>query len=1222
MSDQHTIYPNLSWAQFEVFNDNRTENFEEMCKDLFICEYLKNSINPHANHNNPGVEVVPIQEPPRGDGQPQRFISYQAKYFESSISDSQIIHSLKEAVAHYAGKLDAIYLFCNKVISTGTERYKKYVSILSPANIKLELVTNKDIFALIRKYPRVADYYFQDRKRAVAGANSLMGAVTFPSSVSDAEPLSTSVTTSEILQELLKEKLKKCSVAIKELRFGELKSELDLLTKIGIDSTDNNFIYYRIIQAAHNRDDIDDLINQLSDGRREEAYWLKSFLKNIREINIDEFADLSAELQIVVLDLLFTAQHWACILDLHKGRDRISGEALKAFDFHYGLSLFNLGECEKSHEVLEALYKQYHEQRFKLYDICALLHKANREYVYGAPGQGERVKELLAKLDNAKETAPDQIKSNEPLIAILELQACFNLGATEKHYLDEAFVRYESYSNNTKSNDGVSLFVALCYDMVGNLEYASELLSKCDWKNNETVACRYMTNLIDQKKLEEARDVYLELAEETKSYRVESVFLLVLYRLNEPEYKSKLAESVNRCSSLEDLLAVGFYVEDRGVFDEVVLPKFQAFIPVLLPQSDIQVKIGVLAVLAHNRSLSLLEIVLSSFNNLQVINRFVTHDIYKCLFELANKEYEAWRHDKEVKSELKEVEQIAERFIEADIQKRDFLQIRLLCASANHMVYSMLKYSRELFEYTHDVQTARNIVALLYERNETNKDEYEPYLSTLMESDDPGICIAVASAMLKLGRYEDTDYYAYKAVYELNGEDDFDVYKSLFGYYNLTLLRIKEKPARKTISSNMIVTLDADGEQWIVALDSEDGFGNKDNHSLGVEHIGRTDPVYIKLIGKGRKQVLNLRNKSYRVVDFEPREFFLGRFIYQKIQEHPDEFKGTVWMISTENTDEMIKQILALSDHREQTKILVDAYNFGTNHLGIPIDFFIHGNYEKYIDAQRYLLYAKDLAYYAGEPRLEYIVDAKYIPALSTLVLLAFKGWLDTLDWLGNNIVIPESYMPFFKEQYALEVGSQVNSAGSLIPLEDGRFTILEPDKQLPEIWEAIINKCEKYPTEVVTDDERIAYEVLDGYTYERLFAGMKMDKVQLDALILAERLNGVYYCDDLFFRKLAAHKEVKNINFATLLYAHKNLDIVMPILIELSKTNYVYTPFRCRNNEEGQELINNLLEGEKKNLYYSEFFNTYIYVKNQIMKQYFGDNWEEDDEESNDEQA
>lgn len=1219
MIDQHKVYTNISWAQFEVFNDNRTEAFEEMCKDLFIWEYLKGSQNPHADHNTPGVEVVPILEPERDDGKPRRYISYQAKYFEKNISDAQITHSLEKAASHYAGKLDVIYLFCNKVISVNTKRYRKYERILDPVNIKLKLVTDKDIFALLRKYPQVADYYFQDRKRAVARVNSVMETITFPSIVSDAKPHSTFEITNGLFQELIDEKIRKCECAVKDLKFGKLKSELDMLDKMDGVLTDERIILYRIIYNIHSKEDITDLINLLPEEKKEEAYWIKSFSRKPHDISIDVLTALTNELQIVVLELLFTSQHWKCILELHKNRVEISPDVLKAFDFHYGLSLFNLGCFEKSHEVLESLYNQYHEQRFKLYDICALLQKANRDYVYGAPGHNELVKELLAKLDNVKEVASDQIIANEPLIAVLELQACFNLGATEKHYLDEAFARYEGYSDNAKSDEGVNVLISLCYEMAGNLHLASQLLSKCNWKDNELVACRYMANLVDQEKPEEAIRVYSELKDETKTQKVKSVYLLALYRRKNPEYKMKLQEIIDQSSSLNDLLVVGFYVEDRAVFDEIVLPKLQIHIPAFISQSDNQTKIGALAVLAQNKSLSLLEMVLDSIPDMQIINRFVAFHIYKCLFEIANNEYEAWRCGQEVLTDLKLVEQIAERFIVANIQKRDFLQIRLLCASANHMVFSMLKYSKELFEYTHDVQTARNIIALLCERNETNSDEYEPYLNVLIETDDPTNCMVVASAMLKIGRYDDADYYAYKAIYELDGKDDFDVYKRLFGYNNLVLFRFKDIPERKTISSNMIVTLEANGEQWIVALDSEDGFGNGKNHSMGVEHIGRTDPVYVKLIGKGRGQVLNLRGDNYTVIGFEPRETFLGRFIYQKVQEHPNEFDGAIWIVSSEKPDEIIKQFLEISNHREQTKELVDAYNFGTNILGIPVDFFVYGNYGRYIYAQRYLLYTKDLAFYAGEPRLEFIVEAKYVPTLSTLVLLASNGWLDTLDWLGDNIVIPESYLPFFKEQYAKEVETQANSAGSFIPLENGRFTILEPDKQLPDIWEAIINKCEKYPTESISDDERIAYEVLDGYTWERLLANVKIDKVQLDSLILTERLNGVYYCDDLFFRRIAAQKKVKSINFATLLFAHQNLDVVMPIIMDLSKTNYIYTPFRYRNNEEGKQLIHNLLKGEKKYAVYSEFFNAYMHAQEQIMKQYFGDNGDQD-EKNNDE--
>lgn len=138
MTNQSTIYPNLNWAQFEVCNDNKTDAFEEMCRDLFAHEFVDDSCNIHADHNNPGVEVNPVLERKRADGQPQRLISYQAKYFESAISNKKIIESLKQAVKHYAGKLDVIYLFCNKTISKESSRYKKYTDVLSQSSMKKE----------------------------------------------------------------------------------------------------------------------------------------------------------------------------------------------------------------------------------------------------------------------------------------------------------------------------------------------------------------------------------------------------------------------------------------------------------------------------------------------------------------------------------------------------------------------------------------------------------------------------------------------------------------------------------------------------------------------------------------------------------------------------------------------------------------------------------------------------------------------------------------------------------------------------------------------------------------------------------------------------------------------------------------------------------------------------------------------------------------------------
>ena len=1207
MPDQSTIYPNINWHQFVVFNDNTTDAFEEMCKDLFYCEYLHETRNPHADHNNPGVEVLPILEPVRDDGEPQKLVSFQAKYFEQTISNSQVIKSLKQAVSHYKGQLGRVYLFCNKVISKDSERFRKYQAVLSPASIELELVTDKDIFTLLRKHKRVADYYFQDRKRTVAGAGNLMGSPMISSSVSENSQSDEHKALNPLLQELLKDRIDNCKEAIIDLNFGKLKIELSILnTAVEADS---RIAFYQLILAAHNRENFDELLDRIPENYKEEAYWLKGLCKTPRDISIEEIKGFSAETQTVPMVVIFAEQHWDCIVKLHNYREDVDPSILRAFDYHYALALFNLRREDEAHNVLSELFRQYHEPRFELFDICAQLNKANQAYVYGKPNQEQMVMGLLSALDRVKELSSDQIKSNGNLIATIELQSCFNLGATQKKYIDEAIIRYTGFTEEIRNFEGVRFFMALCYEMGGDLEKACELFAQCDWRGQEDISARYMTLLIDLRQPEKAIDVYKEIR--VKSPRIECVYLLALSRTKNANYETSLKVAVDKHrTSLDDLFLYGFYVENKDIFRSVVMPALTEAFSIDLDSTTLQTKIGLIAMLAHNGEIESIETVLNTISDIEVINMFAVHDIYRCLYSETSKAYELWRHDKATGRDMLPIERIANRFYENNVHKREFLQIKMMCAAVSHMDISMLKYSTELFEYTHDVQTARNIIALLYKRNETRKEEYEPYLEPLMDSDDPQISIAASSALWKLGKYDDADFYAYKALYNLNGKDDVDVYKGLFGYHNINMQRIQNMPERKTIAPNMVVTLQSEGTKWVVALDSESDFGDRDNRSLGAEHINKQDQVYNKLLGSGKNQVLNLRGRSYKVIGFEPREITIGRIVFQKVMENPDKFN--VRTISSENPEEMVKQLLALSDQKDHLKKMTDMYNFKDSQLGLPLDMFSPGSYEKYIATMQYLLYTKDLAYYAGEPRIENFVEAKYVPTLSTFVLLAMNGWLDQLDWLKDYIIIPDSYIEFFKEQYSYEMGTQAISAGTLVPLEDGKFTILEKDKRIPEIWESIIEKCEMYTTTAVTDEERIAFEIVEKYTWERLFGKSNIDKMQLDGLIVAERENGVYLCDDLFFRKIAAGKKIKNINFATLLYVIEDQDIVMPIILDLSKTNYIYTPIRSRDDDELEQLFNNLLEGEMKNKYYSEVFNAYLYAWDQAMKEYFGENWKD----------
>lgn len=85
-------------------------------------------------------------------------------------------------------------------------------------------------------------------------------------------------------------------------------------------------------------------------------------------------------------------------------------------------------------------------------------------------------------------------------------------------------------------------------------------------------------------------------------------------------------------------------------------------------------------------------------------------------------------------------EQIADRFLEADVSRREFLQIKYLCAGAKEKRFSMLRYAKELFEITKEEGIARNIIAMLFERNEKDYDAYVPYINALSSSIKPDYC--------------------------------------------------------------------------------------------------------------------------------------------------------------------------------------------------------------------------------------------------------------------------------------------------------------------------------------------------------------------------------------------------------------------------------------------------------------------------------------------------
>ena len=94
-------YPNITWPLFAAYNDDARKSFEDMCRRLFTSEFLKDQVIPHTDPNLAGIEVLPVWEPERDDGQPRKRISFQAKYTDQNSADySQIKDSAQKTVKH------------------------------------------------------------------------------------------------------------------------------------------------------------------------------------------------------------------------------------------------------------------------------------------------------------------------------------------------------------------------------------------------------------------------------------------------------------------------------------------------------------------------------------------------------------------------------------------------------------------------------------------------------------------------------------------------------------------------------------------------------------------------------------------------------------------------------------------------------------------------------------------------------------------------------------------------------------------------------------------------------------------------------------------------------------------------------------------------------------------------------------------------------------------
>lgn len=1227
VEDKH--YPNITWPQFAVCNDDVTTNFESLTRRLFQREFVGEGITLHSDSNHPGVEVAPVLEKNNQDGSKRRKISFQSKYFENRVGYSQIKESSKKAIEHYKDDLDVIYLFCNQTINTTSKSYKGIEKMLQDAGIEIYPISNTELLDMVAKHQDIANYFFLKRKGPddISFSQVYTGIVVHDEGESSfvqasARPISMDM---RLLESLVREKIETCRTHIMDMDMAKLKEELHSVFTYDLDGVKGagKLYFYKTISNLYDGESVDEYAGKLPEDIKSDAEWVKNYYSNPEPIKSYSFGKHCVEAQIVVIDKMFSAQLWEEVYCLCKEiLPEVSSDIADSIKLYFGLVAFNLQKYEEAFGILNSLYQKIRTDKYLLYATLSEIKMINEVWRTEEIENSTRLIELITVLDSLKNNK--QYNANKMLIELIRLETAYNVGQNNKEHLEQALKDYEDCEDIIKNNDSVRYFYGLCLELNGNTDKAVNIYKTLNWNKEEAVAIRYMICEVSVGNYEEAIEIFKNTAEDIRTVKLTSLYFTSLYHTNRNLYQQKIVDYIDtHTNSFQDLISIAIGVEDTDLIKTIILPKWEPMInQESISNLSLQEKTELLSTLVVGRALEQLQLVLSYISDLSRINRFTIHGIYKVLFEVCNDKYICHERALKKSNQLDASEKIADRFLEHNIFRREFLQIKYLCAGAKEKRFSMLKYARELFDISHEEGMAHNIIAMLFERNETDQSVYMPYINLLRQSEEPIYCMAVASAMLRLGKVDEADLYAYKALYLLNGKDDYEIYKNYFGYYNQNLNRYHLEGDIKSVTGNTVVTLeenapaDASNIRKIeICLDSESEFDDPDNYSLGVSHLSRNTPTYTKLLGSGLNQVLKIDGMSYKIVQIQTRTNRAIGFIFGKISEHPEKFEGAVWVVSTEKQEDLIKQLKELTDRSEHVDTLLSLYHFNDNDIGLPIDSFVGGNYDSYVDALNGLLRAKDQALYTGLPVYEDEDGRRYVPSLSTLVLLSSLNLFGALDAIKDLLIIPGSYNTFFVERYASAKATGNVPVGKLVSIGE-KFTIVPYDTTYVEIWERIIDFCAECRQYSLNDNDRIGYMIGEKINGEEFISATRLHMIHLDALILAEKEKATFLCDDLFFRKIASYAKIRNINFSSILY-HYNKDFVTPIVMELSKTNYLYVPLMARTDEEASELRKNLLDGKLKRKYNGELLESYKAVWQKVMKELFGTVSEDDTTET-----
>lgn len=1031
----------------------------------------------------------------------------------------------------------------------------------------------------------------------------------------------------KLFNRFIKEKTELCRKDILNKNTIHLKKTLDTIFNYGLSGIDDNLkqilYFYRFISGILDKNIrcSEDSLDNLEGEYYKEAAMLMEFERAPHLIEYGDYDGLCAEVQLVILDLLFEKGFYANVEALYfEEIDKGKNDA-EILTYYYGLSAFNLNQFENACNALKKVQHLNIDVRIPFLQILAsaqielLKFNNNRTNL-------EELKRIFCNIQEQRKKDISVLTGCELVAALTEAQ--IGLWISPDTFMEV----FNSYGPKIQEDPNMQFFLGLYYEACNENERAVEIYSSGDWKNNEEILYRLLyVNLLSGKN-DKILQLYGEASNVCRTAPVVSLWLSALKETSPKEYDIAVREEAGKYkNNLKDLFYIMLAVDDkREIFDELFIDKIMEGMGEI-KNFDFQKRLGYARILIRYEYAELcIELLDSIKDGFELddetvyrfyvdLNRYKAAKIGTCGEKIP---------DGEVMSYLEYKIRICDWFLKNNKGTELFLKEKINCLILQKKKISLLSCTKQLYEVTHEEDVAANVIALLLECETTSKDDYEYYIYALKNTRDPRCLIAVAAASSRIGKIEAADFYSYKAIFMLNGKEDFDIFKNFFWLHNEMIYEHRHSVIEpEEVVANTVLTLSASCLQEEaecvdllekICLDSEAELEEavQDNISMGIRHFCSRDPIYLRLLNKKPGQKISINGMEYVVKGIIDRGVYAYRYVLDKLARNPD--KSNMIAVSTRDAsietlwEEMKKAIhdcQTIGRGSEETEgkedIYLNLYHFRNNALGLPIDVLTQKNYDNYIDVIYLLLFGKDQALYAGWADTDISSGQKIVVTLPTLTILCQMKKLDLLNNVADQIVIPISLTEFLRIRVKKAVEMQAVSPGKLMELPDGSPALLSFDNAIVDMWNMIYEFCLQFEQIEVTDKDRTEFDISGGVNAETIFSSLYIDRIQMDCMVLAKRLNAVYLCDDLFFRNMAAMAGIKSTNFTKLIYLLENKEEQAKFCMELSKTNYIYAPLIYQNMEEVEQMWECLMDGDIKREYYGPIIRNL--VQNAVKK-------------------